>query len=381
MDWQTYLADIRNEMEALFNHLHSHPEISWQEQATTAYLAERMEQLGLRVSRFPDITGFVAEWGPPSGPVVALRTDIDALWQEVDGEWRANHSCGHDGHMTMVTGAVHLLKKALPNPEVRIRVLYQPAEETGEGARSLVERGAVDDVEYLFGVHVRPIQELRTGQFSACIKNGGAIQVDGKVTGVAAHGARPHLGVNAIEAAIAGWQAAQTIHVNPMVPHSVKITRMQGGGRSTNIIPDTAEFSYDLRAQTNEVLDQLVDELERRIRMACESLGATVEFRRGARVMAAQVSPDAQELLAQAIVDCAGEAALVREIVSPGAEDFHYYTAMRPQLKATMLGVGCDLAPGLHHPKMSFDRAALFDGMRILADVVVKASQVLINMR
>jgi amidohydrolase len=381
VDWQTHLTDIRNEMEALFDHLHTHPEISWKEQATTAYLAERMERLGLRVTRFPDITGFVAEWGPPSGPAVALRTDIDALWQEVDGEWRANHSCGHDGHMTMVTGAVHLLKKALPNPEVRIRVLYQPAEETGEGARSLVERGAVDDVEYLFGVHVRPIQELRTGQFSACIKNGGAIQVDGKVTGVAAHGARPHLGVNAIEAAISGWQAAQTIHVNPMVPHSVKITRIQGGGQSTNIIPDTAEFSYDLRAQTNEVLDQLVEELERRIRMACESLGATVEFRRGARVMAAQVSPDAQELLAQAIVDCAGEAALVREIVSPGAEDFHYYTAMRPQLKATMLGLGCDLAPGLHHPKMTFDRAALFDGMRILADVVVKASQVIINMR
>ncbi|GMA50289.1 amidohydrolase AmhX [Alicyclobacillus contaminans] len=375
--WKTALSAMRPELEALFQHLHTHPEISWQEYDTTRYLAERLTDWGFRVRRFETCTGLTADWGPDTGPTVALRTDIDALWQVVDGEWQANHSCGHDGHMTVVTGALRLLQQAFPTSPVRIRAIYQPAEETGEGARQMVELGALDDVVFLFGVHLRPKEELSSGQFSACIRNGGAIQIDGRITGTAAHGARPHLGVNAIEAAIAGWQAVQTLHFPPMIPHSVKITRLEGGGQSTNIIPDTAQFSFDLRAETNELLDQLVHQVESRVRQACAMMGAEVEFHRGSRVMAAQVDDTARRLLAEAIVDCFGEAALVPEVVTPGAEDFHYYTALRPDVKATMLGLGCNLTPGLHHPKMHFDRECLLDGAEILAEAAARAARML----
>lgn len=371
--WRTWLEDHHDELLAMWEHLHTHAEISWEETNTTTFLAQALKRLGLRVTTFADGTGCVGEWGPETGPAVALRTDIDALWQEVDGEWRANHSCGHDGHMTTVFGAIQLLRRALPNPDVRIRVICQPAEETGEGAKRMVERGAVDDVTHLFGLHLRPIEELPLGKMSAAIYNGGADHVFGRIVGTAAHGARPHLGVNAIEVAFAVHQAVSGVHLNPMVPFSAKMTMLKAGGKSANIIPDVAEFSFDLRAQTNEAMDLLLAEVERRISEVCRLYGAEVSLERGARIMAAEVHPEAHDILEEAIVASAGRDVLAADVVSPGAEDFHYYTTLRPNLKATMLGLGCNLAPGLHHPQMSFEREALFDGMAALAEAVVRA--------
>lgn len=364
----------------VWEHLHLHPEISWNEFETTRFLAERLEQLGLRTRTFANRPGLVGEWGPETGPVVALRSDIDALWQEVNGKWQGNHSCGHDAHMTTILGTVTLLKQALPNPSVRLRVLFQPAEEVGEGAAYMVEQGAVDDVVYLFGLHLRPIQELRLGQMSAAIYNGAAQSLEGTITGVESHAARPHLGINAIEVAFAAMQAVAGIHLNPMVPYSAKMTRITAGGQNSNIIPGKAEFACDLRAQTNEAMDALMEQTERRIRSACTTYGAEVELRWGARTMAAEVGSKARDLLAGAILDNFGEAVLAQDVVTPGAEDFHFYTALRPHLQATMLGLGCDLSPGLHHPHMTFDKEALFDAMAVLAEAAVMASQELENM-
>ncbi|MCY0896522.1 MAG: M20 peptidase aminoacylase family protein [Alicyclobacillaceae bacterium] len=371
--WTERANAWKDEARILFDHLHSHPEVSWKEVETTNFLATQLQNLGLRVTTFPDIPGVLGEWGPTSGATVALRADIDALWQQVTGEWRANHSCGHDGHMTMVLLATRLLRERLPNPAVRIRVLFQPAEEKGEGAIRFTERGAVEDVVYLFGVHVRPLEELDVGRMSAAILNGAAIQLEGQVRGTAAHGARPHLGVNAIEVASAILQSVQGIHLAPMVPHTAKMTRLVAGGDSVNIIPDTASFAFDLRAQTNECMDALANAVESRIECIASMYGAEVEIWRGPRIMAAEVNPEARELMAASIQAVLGAEALAPDIVTPGAEDFHYYTSLRPGVKATMLGLGCGVAPGLHHPQMTFQRELLLDGAKILAEVVSRA--------
>lgn len=380
MDWRSRGTGLQDELLEVWQYFHQHPELSWQERDTTRFLEEQLQRLGLRTRTFADRPGVIGEWGPEYGPVVALRSDIDALWQEVHGTWQGNHSCGHDAHMTTVLGAVTLLKQAFPHPSVRIRVLFQPAEEVGEGAQYLVEQGVVDDVRYLFGLHLRPIQELRLGQMSAAIYNGAAISLEGTITGVDSHAARPHLGVNAIEAAFAAMQAVTAIHLNPMVPFSVKMTRITAGGQSTNIIPGKAEFAFDLRAQTNEAMDVLIEQTQARIRSACATYGAQVALQWGARTMAAQVGEKARVIMAQAIQDCSPEGTLAQDVVTPGAEDFHFYTALRPNLQATMLGVGCDLAPGLHHPYMTFQKEAMFDAMVILAQAVSEASQQLANM-
>ncbi len=354
-----------------FHHLHAHPEISWKEVETTRYLAERMRKLGLKVTTFDDCTGLVAEWGEGK-PVVGLRTDIDALWQEVNGEWRANHSCGHDAHMTIVLEAVESLIAAGYQPPGTVKILFQPAEEKGTGALKLIEKGVVDDIDYLFGVHLRPIQEMAAGHAGPAIYNGAAMFMYGEITGVSAHGARPHLGINAIEVASAIVNGLGAVHTNPVVPATVKMTMLQAGGESYNIIPDKARFALDLRAQTNQQMDDLVARVNQVMQGVAAMFQANIEVTTGSRMVAAEVNDEAKKLMEQAIVDVLGEENLRPAPVSPGAEDFHFYTVERPQIKATMLALGCDLQPGLHHPHMHFDHAALLKGVEILARVVVR---------
>ncbi|PID03031.1 amidohydrolase [Sporosarcina sp. P2] len=363
------LKEVQPLIEEVFTHLHEHPEISWQEVETTKYLQQLLENEGFQVTTFEDSTGLVVTVGTGKH-CVALRSDIDALWQEVDGVYQANHSCGHDAHMTMAVGTLLVLKR-LGIPKVgRLKVIFQPAEEKGTGALSFVEKGVVDDVDYLYGVHLRPIQELGDGYSTPAILHGSAKMVTGSITGTDTHGARPHLGQNAIEVMAQPVQAIHAIHVNPMVPHSAKMTMFQAGGESANIIPGNAVFSLDIRAQTNEVMEKLMSQVEQKISTVAEMFEVQIDFEIKSEIAAAQVDETAVEIMAQAIKETVGEQSLVPSIVTPGGEDFHYYTLKRPAIKATMLGLGCDLSPGLHHPNMTFNHDSILTGIEILARAV-----------
>src|SRR5690606_22306023 len=109
---QDWLADHAAGIEQMYRELHELAEIGWQEYRTTAYICERLSEVGLEVRTFAGHTGAIGAWmGPGGGRSVALRADMDALWQPVNGQWRANHSCGHDAHMTMVFSAIRCLKE------------------------------------------------------------------------------------------------------------------------------------------------------------------------------------------------------------------------------------------------------------------------------
>ena len=104
----TTVDRLRPELMQIFEHLHRHPETSWKEFETTAYIKQHLEAHGCRPRTLCGIPGVVGEIGA-GHPKVGIRADMDALWQEVDGEFRANHSCGHDAHMTMVLGTLMAL--------------------------------------------------------------------------------------------------------------------------------------------------------------------------------------------------------------------------------------------------------------------------------
>lgn len=375
---KTTLEEIQPIVKEVFTHLHNHPEISWEEVETTKYLKRLLENEGFEVTTFEDSTGLVVTIG--SGEhCVGLRTDIDALWQEVDGVFQANHSCGHDAHMTMAVGSLLVLRKLGIPENGRLKVIFQPAEEKGTGALSFVEKGIVDDVDYLYGVHLRPIQDFGVGYSSPATLHGSGKMIAGKINGSDLHAARPHLGHNAIEVMAQLVQAINGIHVDPMVPHSVKMTKFEAGGESANIIPGNGVFTLDLRAQTNEVMDKLVSQLYRKIDSVAEMFDAKIDYEITAQIAAAEVDESAQEIMAQSIIDTVGEAFLVPPIVSPGGEDFHYYTLKRPHIKATMLGLGCDLSPGLHHPKMTFNHDSILTGIEILSRSVLRTFDELEN--
>ncbi|WP_163971134.1 M20 peptidase aminoacylase family protein [Oceanobacillus halotolerans] len=359
---------ITNKLEEVFRHLHQHPEISWEEHNTTQYIKSLFESYDCTINTFGDNPGLVIEVGEGK-PVVALRADIDALWQEVDGTFQANHSCGHDAHMTIVIGSIlSLLENGVPD-EGTFRFIFQPAEEKGTGALALVEEGIIDDVDYLYGMHLRPIQELRNGQFAPAIRHGAARFVEGHIRGDDAHGARPHLNANAIQVGTEFFQHLNNIHLDPMIPYSVKMTSFQAGGKSFNIIPGNATFAIDMRAQTNEGMDILMKKVEGIAYMLSTYHNVDIDLNIGANIAAAVINDEATAIMHEAIVETVGEANTKPMITTTGGDDFHFYTIKRPQVKATMLAVGCDLEPGLHHPKMTFNH----DSIPAAVDVITTA--------
>lgn len=370
------LSSLDEQIIRWFNHFHENAEVSWKEYKTTEKIAQILQENGVNYRMFDGIPGLVAEIGEGED-VIAMRADIDALWQEVDGVMKANHSCGHDANITMVLGVIMNLKdQALGK---RIRFIFQPAEETGGGALETIKQNVLDGVSMLFGVHLRPIEELPLGKVSPAIHHGAVVFLKGKIHGVDAHGARPHQGKNAIDCLVSIYQFIQSIHMDPFEVCSVKMTRMQADGGSINIIPGNAEFSIDIRAQKNEVLTELIEKIEQGIQMISLMQNTPIELEWYDRTPGAVVSEEASQIARKSIVESLGESALAPEVHTPGSDDFHYYTVMKPELKAAMIGVGADLEPGLHHPKMHFNQQALFDGIKVLSATLKNAASVFVK--
>ena len=369
------LKQIEKEVYSIFDHLHQYPEISWEEVQTTQFIKEILEKEGYQVQTFDDCTGVVGEIGE-GDLTVALRADMDALWQEKDGKWQAIHSCGHDSHSTMALGVALLFNKMGYKPPGKLKILFQPAEEKGTGALKMLQKGILDNVDFLYGVHLRPIQELRSGYASPAILHGASQYITGEIKGEMAHGARPHLGVNAIEVASSLVQEMSNIHIDPQIPASIKMTGIHAGGPNGNTIPDRAEFTLDLRAQTNDAMNQLEYKLTQMIEGISMIYDAEINLHSEIKLAAAEVDLTAQEIMESAIGEVIGPEFCAPPVVTSGGEDFHFYSLMKQDLKTTMLGLGCDLQPGLHHPDMTFHREDILIGIEILAKTVMKTFEI-----
>lgn len=371
------MKDIINNLQPklveVFKYLHEYPEISWQEHRTTKYIQNLLSSYNCKITTFDNITGLVAEIGQGK-PVIALRADIDALWQEVDGIFQPNHSCGHDAHMTIAIGVfLTMIENGLP-ANGTFRFIFQPAEEKGTGALALVEKNIINDVDFLYGMHLRPIEELDYGQFSPVIEHGAAKFISGIIKGEDAHGARPHLNTNAIQIGADFFQHLNNIQINPMIPHSVKMTAFHAGGKNTNIIPGNATFSIDIRAQTNEVMEELTEKIYRLAKTLADYYQTEITLTQEAHIAAAIINEEAIAIMEEAITECVGKEKLVSKIRTTGGDDFHFYSLKRPHLKATMLGIGCDLAPGLHHPNMTFNQKAIPLAVQIITKALIKTA-------
>ncbi|MED3786938.1 M20 peptidase aminoacylase family protein [Peribacillus frigoritolerans] len=373
------MKELLNEMKPqileIFHHLHENPEVSWNEYQTTSYISKILHQNDLEVTSFVDMPGIVGNWYPEevrNNITVGLRADMDALLQEVGGRIRANHSCGHDAHMTIVLGVLLVLKKMGTILPGTLKFIFQPAEEVGEGALKMIEKQVLEDVDFLYGLHLRPIQELKNGQASSGIIHGSADTVYGEIHGFDGHGARPHLTLNAIEVITAIVDQIKGIRLNPEISYSVKMTQFSAGGENANIIPGSAKFSLDLRAQTNEAMDELIEKVDDVLNKMSVFHNCQISFKHKERVYAASIDQEAERFMEKAIEKTLGANGVVMPIITPGGEDFHFYTKERPAIKATMLGVGCDLEPGLHHPNMVFNHDAIFTGIEILTRAVIE---------
>ncbi|MEH7501515.1 M20 peptidase aminoacylase family protein [Neobacillus drentensis] len=372
-DINTWVSQHEESIKSTYQYLHTHAETSWKEVETTRFLCKQLEKLEIPYETFEDMTGVVGYWGNrEEGPTIGIRSDMDALWQLVDGEWKANHSCGHDAHMTMVLYAITCLKEIGYEPKGLMKIIFQPAEETGKGAKAMIERGVLTDVKLLLGLHVRPVQELKFGEAAPAIYHGATTLLKGTIKGQQAHGARPNLGINVVDSLGAIIQAVNAVKVDPSVSASAKVTMVKAGGDNVNIIPDFAEFGIDLRAERNDVMKELIKDIEHAVFAAGTANYAEVSVETIAEMVAAEKSHVMEAVVKAAIVEAVGEECLAPAVITPGGEDFHFYKTNFPHLQTTMVGLGTDLKPGLHHPNMSFNLDSLSNGVKILSTALIK---------
>lgn len=271
----------------------------------------------------------------------------------------------------MVLAAASVLRDKIKRGTLRI--LFQQGEEVLNGALAVIKSGAIADVDIMLGLHVRPVQDIPYGTLSPAVKHASSTFAKIVVKGKNCHGSRPHLGVNAIEAAAAIITSVAAIKINPNVAWSCKPTIISGGGTATNIIPDTAEITFDIRSQTNKDMTVLLDKLRCVAENVAAAYGAKAEVILPDSIIPASTLDE--ELTAEAaecIKEVVGEDNLAPELNNPGGEDFHYYAQTYPKLKAAYIGVGVAAEPGLHDPNMHFNPNGLQNGVDFLVKMTLK---------
>lgn len=362
-----YIKAHEGQMLKTWQDLHAMPEWGQQEFKTSAYLKKALQEQGITTIDMGP-TGFIAEiTGAEPGPIIGLRADMDALpYRNEAGETYYVHACGHDSHSTMGLWTMLALKELGLVRRGTVRALFQPDEEGLSGAVNMAKAGAIKAMDELYGVHIRPIQELPFGKASPALWHGASTGAEIIVHGTAAHGARPHLGANAIDGAAAIIFAINSIWMDPGQPWSAKVTRIQGGGDVVNIIPDKAVLSVDVRSASNKLMKELLAKIGEAAQHAAASMGCTCEFKPKHTAPAAEYDQVCIDALALAITEALGAENLFPPIITVGADDFHEYKVADPTLKTGFLALGADAEPGLHSPDMHFNTACIFKGVAIL---------------
>lgn len=353
-----------------FAYLHTIPEVGLHEYKTSRYVADVLKEAGYEVTEhIGGATGVmgVLDSGVP-GPVLGLRSDMDALGTEE----HAAHLCGHDAHMSMLLTAAQEIKEEGLVKKGKLKVLFQPAEETGEGALTMLKGGVIDDIDILIGMHVRPIQECRCGQAAPALYYSSASHVIIDVEGKQSHGARPYLGVSALDAACLIVQAANALRFNSNIVNNLKATRLIADSGVMNAVPGSAQLVFDIRSQDNGLMDTMLERLQKAAEGAAASIGASIKWNLHSLTPASIITPEVTDLIGEVIKEELGEAAYVPPITTAGGEDFFWYPKKRPSLKTGFIALGADAEPGLHDPAFHFDHACLPNGVKLHKGAVKK---------
>jgi amidohydrolase len=375
------------EQAAIRRHLHRHPERSGEEIETSKFIADKLRAAGLQPTLLKDGLGVAADLDlgdpPEDAPRVALRADIDALpiRDEKTADYRScvpgvMHACGHDGHAAIVLAAA-IAAQAIGvewskagGPGVKLRFLFQPAEEDSRGAQWLIEQGMLEEIAAIFAVHMEP--HLPAGHVGVRygVLTAACDEVRISVAGHGGHAARPHQTRDPIHAAaqlVTSLYGILPRRIDARSPAVLSIAQL-AAGHTHNAIPDRAEISGTLRTIDPDVRQTMLERI--------------VEICAGVSTMTGTtITPEFRHAIPSVVNDSTLAAALERastEVLGPdhvtridlpslGGEDFAFYTQHVP---GAMLRLGCT-PPGstpqfLHSSRFDIDERALPFGTRIL---------------
>ncbi|UZJ25490.1 amidohydrolase [Rhodococcus antarcticus] len=376
-DWlEAWLTTGRDELVTWRRHLHAHPELSRDEHATTAYVAERLAAAGLTPRVLPGGTGLLCDVGGGPGPLVALRADMDALpLQETTGaEYTStvpgvSHACGHDAHTALLLGAGLALASAGPLPG-RVRLLFQPAEEVMPGgAHDLLAAGALEGASRVFALHCDP--RLAVGRVG--IKSGAVTSacdvLELEVHSPGGHTSRPHLTadlVHALGTVITGLPALLSRRIDPRTG-TVLVWGAVQAGQAANAIPQSGLLRGTLRTGDRETWGLLEPLVAEAVTALLAPTGVTHVLRHVRGVPPVVNERTSTRLLRAAVADGVGESAVAPTLQSSGGEDFAWYLERVPGAMGR-LGVWPGTGPqlDLHQPTFDLDERALEVGVRTL---------------
>lgn len=360
--------------------IHGDPELSGQEWRTRDLIVSELEASGLSPRTFEGNTAVAALWpGRERGRCVALRADMDALpLQEASGlAWAsgtggAMHACGHDGHSSILLGVAKHLALAGHELPVDTLLLFQPAEESGNGARRMIEDGVFEglDVEAVFGMHGWP--DLPLGKVGI---HGGAVMasVDNfeiAIKGRGGHGGQPHHTLDPIHAAaqlITAMQSLVSRGANPLSSAVLTVGQIQGGF-TYNVIPEECLLKGTLRTHDESLRGTLKARLDALRRGLLGGLGLESELS-WVEGCPPTVNHPAMAGLARRAADRAlGKGAWIDPQPTMAGEDFSFFLEKAPGAYL-WLGLGGDRGP-LHNPRFDFNDEAMESGIRLFVEIL-----------
>ena len=366
---------LQGKLTAIRRDIHAHPELAFEEHRTAELVARHLEALGIETHRGVGGTGVVGVVRGRRGlRAIGLRADMDALPITERNEFAHKstvhgcmHACGHDGHTTMLLGAAEALA-ARRDFDGTVYLIFQPAEEGEGGAPAMIADGLFErfPMEAVFGMHNWPGMEAGSFAIHSGAVMASADRFDIRFTGVGAHAAMPHLGVDPVVAGAAFVQAAQTLVsrvLDPIDAGVVSVTQFHAG-EAYNVIPDRAELCGTVRTFSAEVRDRLERGLRQVAEGIAQSHGVEVDFqfRRGYPPTINTAAEAA--LCAEAARAVAGpERVFTDRRPSMGAEDFAYFLLEKP---GAYVWVGNGPGEGgcmLHNPNYDFNDEVLPAGV------------------
>ncbi len=362
---------------------HAHPETGFEEQRTSALVAERLASWGIEVHREVGRTGVVGVLRNGKGNrAIGLRADMDALDMPEENEFAHRstipgkmHGCGHDGHTTMLLGAARYLAETR-NFEGTVYFIFQPAEEGQGGAQAMIADGLFErfPCDAIYGLHNRPGLEVGRYGIRPGAMMAGCAFFDVHIRGKGGHGARPESTVDPVVCGAQIVTALQSVVARNVAPADTAVVSITGfsAGQAYNVIPERVSLRGTVRAFKVETMRLVEARMRALVQSIATGFGATAELDFREITIPLINSEEQTRIIADAAAALVGEAHVDRNRGPVmGSEDFSYMLAERPGAYI-IVGNGTGDAGGceVHNPRYDFNDAAIPYGAGILAAVV-----------
>ena len=363
-------------------HLHAHPELSYQEFETSAFVQEKLKQLDIpyQVMSTTGVVGLI-EGKNPDSRIVALRADMDALpiTEETTLPYKSMnegvmHACGHDVHTACLLGAAQILQTTRNDWSGTVKLIFQPGEEKNPGGASLLIRDGVLEnpkPEAIVALHVNTLLEAGKASFRAGKVMASADELYFTIKGKGGHAASPHLTVDPILISahlITALQQLISRHNQPFNPTVLSITSIQGG-TTTNVIPEQVKLMGTFRAMDENWRKEAHEKIRRLSVDLVKSMGGELDLHIDVGYPCVHNNEKVNEACRQLSVDYIGNDQVSETELRMGAEDFGYYAQ---QIPACFFRLGTrneskGIIHGVHTPRFDVDESALEVGVGLMA--------------